>query len=143
MIKAVLRVLDASAARFVGRDSEWEHLKRLFALMLQYKWPIIAAVICMAGYNFFNALPAWYSKDIVDSLRKGKVPDIERFVWVAIAVFLIFAIKGGFFYAHSYLLGSAAQRMVHKLRSQLYTHLQSLSFSFFSNRSSGELIARM
>ena len=129
-------------ARFWGGEEDWTRLKQLFLLVLEYKALIVVALVCMVIYNVLNALPAWYVKDVVDSLQKGRVPDIGKFTLVGVGIFLIFFVKGLFYFAHNYLLGKATQRMLHKLRSRLYAHLQTLSFSFFSHRSSGDLIAR-
>lgn len=111
-------------------------------MVLEFKGLLIAALICMIGFNFFNALPAWYVKDVVDSLERDNIPGISRFIVVGVAIFGIFAVKGVFNYLHNFLLGKATQRMIHKLRSTLFQHLQTLSFSFFSHRSPGDLISR-
>lgn len=128
--------------RFWGGAEDWNNLKRLVGLILQYKGLLATALLCLVGFNLFNALPAWYAKDVVDSLRSGNIPDINRFVLVAVAVLLIFTVKGFFYFTYNNLLGKATQRMIHTLRSRLYGHLQTLSFSFFSHRSAGDLISR-
>jgi subfamily B ATP-binding cassette protein MsbA len=129
-------------ARFWGGEEDWTRLKRLFLLVIEYKALIVVALVCMVIYNLLNALPAWYVKDVVDSLQKGRVPEIGKFTLVGVGIFLIFFVKGLFYFAHNYLLGKATQRMLHRLRANLYAHLQTLSFSFFSHRSSGDLISR-
>ena len=126
----------------MGGEKDWDTLKRLFGLMAAYKWLIITALVCMIGFNIFNALPAWYIKDVVDSLQKGNMPGFSKFVLVGLAVFTIFAVKGVFFFAHNYLLGIATQRVVHLLRNKLFRHLHTMSFSFFAHQSSGNLISR-
>jgi ATP-binding cassette, subfamily B, bacterial MsbA len=129
-------------AWFWGGQADWDRLKRLFWLILEHRGLIVVALVCMVIYNVLNALPAWYVKDVVDSLQKGRVPDISKFTLVAVGVFLIFLVKGVFYFAHNYWLGLATQLMLHRLRTNLYTHLQTFSFSFFSHRSSGDLISR-
>jgi len=127
---------------FWGGAEEWNKLKRLVGLILQYKGLLVVALLCLVGFNLFTALPAWYAKDVVDYLQRGKIPDINRFVLVAVAILLIFTVKGVFYFAYNNLLGKVTQRMIHTLRSRLYGHLQTLSFSFFSKRSAGDLISR-
>lgn len=134
--------LTAGLARYVGGEKDWGHLTRLVKLIFEYKTLVLTALVSMVGFNLFNALPAWYAKDVVDSLQKGKIPDINKFIWIGVAVFLIFTIKGVFFFGHNYLLGKASQRVIHRLRSDLYRHLQTFSFSFFSHRPAGDLISR-
>jgi ATP-binding cassette, subfamily B, bacterial MsbA len=142
LFKLLKRVLAYPLTRVLGDQEDWGTIRRLVRLILRYKSTIFVALLCMVGYNLFNALPAWYIKDVVDSLQRGHTPEIEKFTLVGIGVFLIFLIKGIFFFAYNYLLGRTTQRMVHNLRGALYAHLQTLSFSFFSNRSAGDLISR-
>lgn len=138
----MVAALGAVLSRFWGGQDEFGKLKRLFSMIMEYKALIFTALACMIAFNLLNALPAWYIKDVVDALQGGSVPDISRFVMVGAAIFAIFAVKGVFFFAHNYLLGKVTQRMVHALRSRLYAHLHTLSFSYFSNQSAGDLISR-
>ena len=142
LLTAPLRAAAYLLAKFWGGEEDWTRLKRLLALIWIYKGLILVALVCMVIYNLLNALPAWYVKDVVDSLQRGRVPEIGKFTLVASAIFGIFFVKGLFYFAHNYLLGKATQRMVHRLRATLFNHLQTLSFAFFSNRASGDLISR-
>jgi subfamily B ATP-binding cassette protein MsbA len=142
LLSFLRRGWSAMMARFWGGVEDWHQIQRLFGMLLRYKGLIGVALVCMVGYNLFNALPAWYVKDVVDSLQKGRVPDLTKFTLVGVGIFLIFFAKGVFYFGHNYLLGKATQRMIHGLRSRLYAHLQTLSFSFFSNRPAGDLISR-
>lgn len=142
MLKLLLSPIARLNVLFWGGSDEWDKLKRLFSLVFEFKGLLITALVCMVGFNLFNALPAWYVKDVVDSLERDNIPGITRFIVVGVAIFGIFAVKGVFNYLHNFLLGKATQRMIHKLRSTLFQHLQTFSFSFFSNRSPGDLITR-
>ncbi len=117
-------------------------LTRLFRLVLHHRFYLLMAVVCMAGYNLFTAAPAWYIKDIVDEIGRGRVPEIGKFALVGFGIVLIYSLKGVFFFGQSYLMGLVGQRLVFGLRTRLYAHVQSLSFSFFTARPAGDLIAR-
>ena len=114
----------------------------MFMLIFEHRMALFFAIVFMIGYNLLNALPAWYAKDVVDALQRGRTPDIQRFALIGGGIFLIFATKGVFSFAHNYLLGLVSQRLAYDLRKHLYAHLQSLSFSFFATRPAGELISR-
>lgn len=126
---------------WIGQDDR-DGMRRLLGLIGQHKLPLLGGVLCMLGFNFFNALPAWYSKDVVDHLRHGEVPTMNRFVLVALAIFLVFTFKGVFFFAHNYMMGLVGQRMIYGLRMNLYSHLHRLSFGFFIRNPAGSLISR-
>ena len=42
--------------------------RRLFVLIAPLKGWVIFSIVCMAGYNIFTAAPAYYAKDIVDTM---------------------------------------------------------------------------
>jgi subfamily B ATP-binding cassette protein MsbA len=117
-------------------------LGRLARLVAQERWTLLVGVLCMAGYNVFTAAPAWYIKDVVDTLQKGDRPTLYRFVVVGGAIVGIFAMRGLFFYCQQYLIGKVAEGLVSSMREHLFHHMQKLSLSFFSTKPSGELVSR-
>ncbi len=142
MLKFVKSLLAGISFRFWGGPEIVSSLRRLFSLIFQNPGYLFFAVVCMAGYNVFTAAPAWFIKDIVDELEKGDIPAIHKFALVGVGIVLIYSLKGFFYFGQNYLMGFVAQRMIYRLRTQLYAHLQRLSFSFFTERPAGELIAR-
>ena len=136
------RMATAASYRFWGGKELMGVLVRLAGLVLEHRGTLIAAILCMVGYNLFTAAPAWYIKDVVDSLEQGEVPAISRFVLVGGGIVLIFVLKGLFFFGQNYLMGVVGQRLVTNLRARLYAHMQKLSFSFFARTAAGDLITR-
>lgn len=124
-----------------GRDS-LAVLTQLARLVSRERWTLFVGVVCMAGYNVFTAAPAWYMKDVVDTLEKGEPPALSRFVVVGVAIVLIFALRGFFFYCQQFLMGKVAEILISSLRERLFNHLQRLSLPFFSSKPSGELVSR-
>ena len=62
-----------------------------------------------------------------------------------VAAFLILfsLFKGLFLYLSEYLMAYSGQQVVAKIRKSLYSHLLEQSMAFFSNRPTGQLIARV
>jgi ATP-binding cassette, subfamily B, multidrug efflux pump len=61
----------------------------------------------------------------------------------ASAVVLAAIVQGFLRYGQRYTMESVSQRVVFELRSQLYRHLQSLSFAFYDKAQTGELMSRV
>ena len=142
MLKWLFRPLVFLAQSFWGGQEIFAILLRLMGLMLRYRALLLFGVLCMVGYTIFTAAPAWYIKDLVDALEQGDVPPMEQFVMVGLAIVLIFSLRGLFFFGHNYLIGIMGARLVADLRMRLFNHLLTLSFSFFTGKSSGNLISR-
>ena len=115
---------------------------RLAKAAARHRTTLLLSLVCMAGYSLFTAAPAWYMKDVVDTLEHGEVPALGRFALVGGGIVLIFALRGVFFYFQNYLMGKVSERIVTDLRSQLFAHLQKLSFSFFAAQPTGDLVSR-
>ncbi len=121
--------------------NDYVSLRSLLGLVFQHRKLFIGALLGMVCYNFFNALPAWYAKDVVDHLSKGDIPDLDRFIFMGLAVVIVFSAKGFFFFIHNYLLGLIGQKTVYRLRQQLYDHLLEMNFGFFVKTRVGTLIS--
>lgn len=140
-LASALRLLARCLALLWTTRGDRSSAQRMFMLMLRYSIPFSVAIICMVGYNIFNALPTWYAKDVVDSIQPGKVPALERFGLVGLAIVVIFFCKGLFYFGHNYLLGWVGQKMILELRARLHAHLQSFSYPYFVRTRPGTLVS--
>ena len=62
-------------------------------------------------------------------------------LWIAVALIpLVMTVRGVSTYLNSYLLPKAGQRILRRLWGDMFSRLQTLSFSFFDNHKRGELI---
>ena len=115
---------------------------RLYNLISPLKGWVILSIVCMAGYNIFTAAPAYYAKDIVDAIVYGENPELKQYFLVGLGLVIVFAVKGLFFFGHSYCVGHLVQSLILKLRQQLFDHLVNLSLTFFNRSKTGDLISR-
>ena len=75
--------------------------------------------------------------------RINNTPPITLLNYMAIAVMLLFFLKGLFGFLQSYLMSDIGQRVVRDIRSKLYVKFQSLSLYYFTHKRGGELISRI
>ena len=115
---------------------------RLYNLISPLKGWVILSIVCMAGYNIFTAAPAYYAKDIVDAIVYGDNPEMKQYFLVGLGLVIVFAVKGFFFFGHSYCVGHLVQSLILKLRQHLFDHLVYLSLTFFNRSKTGDLISR-
>ncbi len=124
------------------KEEKSSHIaRRLFGLIAPLKGWVIFSIVCMAGYNIFTAAPAYYAKDIVDTIAYGDNPELKQYFLVGIGLMIVFAIKGLFFFGHNYSVGHLVQSLIVKLRQQLFDHLVNLSLTFFTRSKTGDLIS--
>ncbi len=63
--------------------------------------------------------------------------------YMAIAIVLLFVLKGFFGFWQSYIMSDIGQRIVRDIKAQLYAKFQSLSLDYFTHKRGGEMISRI
>jgi ABC-type multidrug transport system fused ATPase/permease subunit len=116
-------------------------LRGLAQLLAPYKWRVLAMFIALVLATAAALAPAPLAKIAIDQgIQRHDVHTLD----VVVVVFLISAIVYAVMtYAQTYLVGWVGQRALQDLRLSLFSHLQSLSLSFYSRNRAGVIISRM
>ncbi len=99
---------------------------------------VIIAVLISTGLGL---LPSWLIRYGIDNLiLKGNI----KYLWlVGVVMVATSLIKGIFDFIKSYLSEYIAQNIIHDIRVKLYKHLNKLSFSFYDQARTGDLMSRI
>jgi len=73
----------------------------------------------------------------------NSTPALIVLKFMAIAILLLFILKGLFFFAQNYLMSDISNRVVRDIRSRLHSKMQELSLEFYHRKRGGELISRI
>jgi len=84
---------------------------------------------------------AYLVKPVLDKVILAK--NLELGLYLPAALVLITVLKGGAAYARDYFMGYVGQKIVNDIRDQLYAHIASLSFSYFTRTPTGVIISRI
>ncbi len=84
---------------------------------------------------------AYLVKPVLDEIFFKK--DLDKLKVLPLVIVVLFGMKGLFSYGQSFLMASAGQRVIADLREKIYSHIQSLSLSFFTRNPTGVLMARI
>lgn len=115
--------------------------KRLLKMVRPYLGRLIWAILCMVFTAGLNSGIALMVKPLMDDIFVQK-----RWIMlqvIPVAILLLYFLKGVFDYAEVYLMNYIGQRIIMSLRNNLFAHIHRLSQRFFSERSTGMLIARI
>jgi len=117
----------------------------LYLRLLRYARPyvlyMIASVICMGILAGTTSLTTYLIKPAIDDVFLGK--DMAMLYVIAGLVVLAYFIKGAADFGQSYLMGNVGTRVVTDIRDILYSHIQTLSLSFYTTTSTGMLMSRI
>lgn len=118
---------------------------KVYRRLLQYAKPYwgriaVAMVLALAISGLEGAI-AWLVKPLLDDVFLRK--DLFMLQILPFAFIAVFFLKESSRFGQSYLMAQVGQRVVMRLREQVYDHLQGMSLSFFNSRATGELMSRL
>jgi subfamily B ATP-binding cassette protein MsbA len=121
----------------------WPIYKRLLTYLKPYRARLGASMFFMVLTSAMMAAQAYLVKPVFDKMFLDIHNNMMLLYILPPAIVLVVALKGAFAYARDYLLGYIGQRIVNDIRDQLYSHLTSLSFSYYTRTPTGVLISRI
>jgi subfamily B ATP-binding cassette protein MsbA len=113
--------------------------KRLLRYAEPYRGRIIVALVAMVVYALGSAAIVKLIQPLYDKVLAQQ----EQFWRVAAFTISAFFLKSAGDYVSDYLMTQVGQRVVRDLRNQLFRQTLGQSVSFFSRRSSGQLLSLM
>lgn len=118
-----------------------EIYKRLLGYTKLYRSKIIISLICSLIVGGSTAVSALLVKDVVDTIFMNK--DRVMLAYIPFIVLALISIKGLASFGQVYYIESVGQRVILRIRNELYQHLNRLSLSFFSKNQTGTLVSRI
>jgi subfamily B ATP-binding cassette protein MsbA len=117
----------------------------VYRRLLQYAKPywgrIVVAMVLALAISGLEGATAWLVKPLLDDVFLRK--DLFMLRILPFAFIAVFFLKESARFGQSYLMAQVGQRVVMRLREEVYEHLQGMSLSFFNNRATGELMSRL
>jgi len=139
--------------------------RRLLSYFIAYKFRILAGVLASIAASSLDSISAAgvgllvkILSEIGILIREGKpinvplkldyinieftVTENKHIVYFALALLFIIILKAIFVYLREYLMKSSSQKMVMKIRADLFEKILKLPIKYFSNERTGGLISR-
>lgn len=137
---------------------------RLLRFIRPYLGTFFTAVVCMGFSAIFDGVTLAMMVPLADKVLTNKqiiIPTklpyfLASFIesinnmtpvallnYMAIAMALLFLLKGLFGFLQGYLMSDIGQRVIRDIRAKLYAKLQTLSLDYFTQKRGGELISRV
>ncbi len=114
---------------------------RLLALMLGEKRALIGALIAVTATSLLNlAAPRLVAHTIDTYVVVKDYHGVLVFGGIILVLYLLALVTS---YLQTRLMGAVGQRVLYRLRNQIFEKLQSLPAAFFSQNKTGDLISRI
>jgi subfamily B ATP-binding cassette protein MsbA len=116
-------------------------LMRLLPYLRSY-WPVLVLGGVLALFvSGAEALIAWLVKPAMDDIFLKR--DMTMLRIIPLALLGAYLLKGAGRFGQSYLMASVGERVIARIRRELYAHIQSMPLSFFASLHSAELMTRV
>jgi subfamily B ATP-binding cassette protein MsbA len=115
--------------------------RRLLIFVKPYWTRLAGAMVCMLFVSAATSGSAFLVKPALDDVFFKK--DLTMLKLIPLAIVVLFVLKGLFDYGQAYLMAYVGQKIIADLREKIYSHLQSLSLSFFARNPTGVLMSRV
>ncbi len=114
-------------------------LQRLLGYARPYRGRFVAASAAMVLYAASTAAVAALISPVIDKV----LPQGTGLRSWCTKLLIVYVVKGASAYASTYLMTDIGQRVVRDLRDRLFRHILDQSASFFSRRTTGQLMSRI
>jgi ABC-type multidrug transport system fused ATPase/permease subunit len=114
---------------------------RIFA-HARLDWPsLVCAIICVIAVSLLEFIVPQLTRYTIDHLIPEK--RFDRLFWIGAGVLGAAIALGLLRFISTSLMASIGQRVLYKLRNDLYRHMQSLDIAFFDRNRTGDLMSRV
>ncbi|WP_131103562.1 ABC transporter ATP-binding protein [Ornithinimicrobium sufpigmenti] len=115
--------------------------RRILALFAPHRWSIATVLVLIVASSALGLASPFLVKEIVDvAIPEQDVRLLLVLVGTMVAVAVLSAVLG---VLQTWISTTTGQRIMHRLRTELFTHLQRQPLSFFTRTRSGEVQSRL
>ena len=127
----------------IDQDKSKNWFRRVLPILLANKWSFSMGITLMITTMMLGvSVPALIGK-LVDSIEPALLTgDTNNFIFLVTVILIISFVRFVGAAVGSYQLGRVSNQLEADLRSVVYNHLFTLSFSFFDKTQTGQLISR-
>ena len=115
--------------------------RRVLALFAPHRWPLATVLALIVSSSALGLATPFLTKELVDvAIPQQDVRLLLILVGLMVGVAVVTAVLG---VLQTWISTSVGQRIMHRLRTDLFTHLQRQPLSFFTRTRSGEVQSRL
>ena len=126
---------------FMENTDKAKITKRLLSYLLDYKREVAAVLLCMAVTIVISLINPLIIEEALDNyVANSDLPGLLKLGVFALVINILFILLVK---ARMYIMALITNKILLKIRQDLYEHIQTLSFSFFDSRPTGKILARI
>jgi ATP-binding cassette subfamily B protein len=116
-------------------------LRRIAALFRPYRWNLLFVAVLVGASSLVSLVNPFLIRAVIDTaLPQGRTGLLTV---LALAMIVVAVANSCFSVSQTYVSTRIGQRVMHDLRTAVYTHLQRMSLAFFTRTRTGEVQSRI
>ena len=117
---------------------------RLWKYVYQYKWMLFIALLLTITSNLLALVGPMLSGYAIDAIQPGRGSVIFQKVFLYCGLMILFYIGSSLLsYILSIIMINLSQKIIYKMRKDVFNKLVDLPISYFSNYQTGDIISRI
>lgn len=122
-------------------EFNWHHYQRLGKYITPYKRPVTKALLVIIFANMLAMLGPYFTKLAIDRYLPNQ--DVKGLVLMSLLFLLSLIGIGWSMHYRIYHITEIGQNILKDMRYDIFSHLQTLPFSYFDNRPHGKILIRV
>ncbi len=119
-------------------------VKRIVGYLLPYKWYFLFVFMALGISALLGLYPSVITGKIVDTIVGGTGDGgVRSLVTLVVLAFGVMALSQVLNIFEQYINSWISQKIIYDMRNEMYSHLQNMPHSFFTNEKQGDIITRM
>src|ERR1700760_4735879 len=116
-------------------------LRRILGLFRPYRWNLLFVGLLVGASSLVSLVNPFLIRAVIDTaLPQGRTGLLTILV---AAMIVVAVLNSSFSVSQTYVSTRVGQRVMHDLRTAVYTHLQRMSLAFFTRTRTGEVQSRI
>ena len=116
-------------------------IRRILRLFRPYRWSLLSVGVLVGASSLVSLVNPFLIRAIIDvALPQGRVGLLTL---LAIGMVVVSIANSSFSVSQTYVSTKVGQRVMHDLRTAVYSHLQRMSLAFFARTRTGEVQSRI
>src|SRR5580704_3296359 len=116
-------------------------LRRIARLFRPYRWNLLFVGVLVAASSLVSLVNPFLIREVIDvALPQGRTGLLTV---LAVGMIVVAVANSSFSVSQTYVSTRVGQRVMHDLRTAVYSHLQRMSLAFFTRTRTGEVQSRI
>ncbi|XVU20730.1 ABC transporter ATP-binding protein [Actinoplanes sp. CA-054009] len=116
-------------------------LRRIGALFTGHRWPLAVVVFTIIASSLVGLASPFLLREVIDVALPHD--DVRLLVWLVIGMVVVAAVTAALGVVQTWISTAIGQKVMHRLRVDVFAHLQRQSIGFFTRTRTGEVQSRI